>query len=169
MPACSFEVIVYPHNFGQTIEAIGPDGRRYQIDLKHIGETSRRGPVLLAWDSIECLAQTRHARRNVIIHEFAHALDFLDGLANGTPLLDSDRRLADWVRVFTAEYEALVAMARAGRHTLLDPYGTKNPAEFFAVATECFFEQPRELQAHHPELYRQLRTFYDQDPAAWPD
>jgi Mlc titration factor MtfA (ptsG expression regulator) len=163
------EVIVYPHTFGETIEAIGPDGRRYRIDLKRIGETWRRGPILLAWDSVERLARTRHARRNVILHEFAHALDFLDGLADGTPPLDSDRRFADWVRVFTAEYETLAATARTGQRTLLDPYGTANPAEFFAVATECFFEQPRQLQEHHPQLYRQLQAFYDQDPAAWPE
>jgi Mlc titration factor MtfA (ptsG expression regulator) len=163
------EVIVYPHNFGQTIEAIGPDGRRYRIDLKRIGEAWRRGPVLLAWDSVERLTRTPRARHNVIIHEFAHALDFLDGLADGTPPLDSGAGLADWVRVFTREYETLIATARTGGRTLLDPYGTANPAEFFAVASECFFEQPQLLREHHPGLYRQLRAFYHQDPAAWPD
>jgi Mlc titration factor MtfA (ptsG expression regulator) len=163
------EVIVYPHSFGETIEAIGPDGRRYRIDQKRIGEASRRGPVLLAWDSVERLARTRRAPHNVIIHEFAHALDFLNGLADGTPPLDSDRSLADWVRVFTGEYETLIATARAGGRTLLDPYGTANPAEFFAVASECFFEQPRQLREDHPGLYRQLQAFYGQDPAAWPN
>ncbi len=163
------EVIVYPHKFGETIEAIGPEGRRYRIDLKRIGEAWRRGPVLLAWDSVARLTRPRHARHNVIIHEFAHALDFLDGLADGTPPLDSGAGLADWVRIFTQEYETLIASARAGGRTLLDPYGTANPAEFFAVATECFFEQPRQLRKHHPGLYRQLQAFYDQDPAGWPD
>jgi Mlc titration factor MtfA (ptsG expression regulator) len=163
------EVIVYPQKFGETIEAIGPDGRRYRIDARRIGEARPRGPVLLAWDSVERLVRTRPARNNVIIHEFAHALDFLDGLANGTPPLDSDERLADWVRVFTGEYEMLIATAQSGGHALLDPYGTANPAEFFAVASECFFEQPRQLHKRHPKLYRQLRAFYQQDPAAWPD
>jgi hypothetical protein len=162
------EVIVYPHNFGKTIEAIGPDGRHYHIQERHAGQAWYRGPVLLAWGHI-APATTRRARYNVIIHEFAHQLDFLDGLANGTPPLGPSACLADWVPVFTAEYEALIAAARRGERTLLDPYGATNPAECFAGATEHFFERPHGLRERHPRLYEQLGCFYRQDPAAWPE
>jgi len=161
------EVIVYPGEFGETTEAVGPDGQRYDIRSMRIGEARYRGPVLLAWGSIKGLTNKGQVRGNVIIHEFAHALDSLDGLWDGTPPLASDHRLSDWVRVFTAEYQALLAADDRGQPTLLGSYAATNPAEFFAVASEHFFQQPRQLRKHHRELYRQLLAFYGQDPAGW--
>jgi Mlc titration factor MtfA (ptsG expression regulator) len=161
------EVIIYPGEFGETVEAIGPDGRRHIIDDLSIGEAAYRGPILLAWDSVKRQARRPRSADNVILHEFAHALDFLDGLADGTPPIGGDERLAEWVRAFTAEYDRLVEADRRGRTTLLDPYGAEDPAEFFAVATECFFQQPARLKKRHYELYRQLQSFYRQDPASW--
>ena len=96
------EVIIYPGEFGETVEAIGPDGRRHVIEDLQIGEAAYRGPILLAWDSVKRQARRPRSSDNVILHEFAHALDFLDGLADGTPPIGGDERLAEWVRAFTA-------------------------------------------------------------------
>ena len=109
--------------------------------------------------------QTFEDGRNLVLHEFAHQLDREDGAVDGTPLLDQRSQYLDWARVFTAEYERLNRDTWIGRPTVLDEYGTTNPAEFFAVATECFFEKPRVLEKRHPELYAELRSYYRQDPA----
>jgi Mlc titration factor MtfA (ptsG expression regulator) len=161
------EVILYPSDFGEILEAIGPDGRRYEVDLTRAGEASRRGPILLAWDDVKSSVTDREDGRNTVFHEFAHALDFLDGEADGTPPLEGPAQLAEWRRVMAAELAELRAAASRGRRTLLDPYGAESPAEFFAVATEHFFEQPARLRRTRPALYAMLRMFYGQDPARW--
>lgn len=161
------EVILYPSEFGGKIEAIGPDGRRYNIDLSKIGETWRGGPVLLAWDSVGGPYINDDDGHNTVLHEFAHVLDFLDGAADGAPPLATDDERMTWKRVMTDEYQALVAADRRGRRTFFDPYGAENPAEFFAVVTEHFFEQPRRFRKNHRALYALLQSFYRQDPASW--
>jgi MtfA peptidase len=103
---------------------------------------------------------------NVVLHEFAHYLDGLDGEVDGSPPLAGEQEKT-WYRVTEAEYLRLVGSARRGEVTLLDHYGASNRAEFFATATECFFEQPRAMQRRHPELYDVLQDFYRQDPAQW--
>lgn len=122
----------------------------------------RRGPVLIAWN--QAIAGARHPERghNVVLHEFAHKIDMLDGIVDGTPpLARTDRRR--WIHVCTEAYESV----RAGEpRPPLRPYGGTNPAEFFAVATEAFFDRPRELQDAEPRLYDVLRDFYAQDPAS---
>jgi Mlc titration factor MtfA (ptsG expression regulator) len=121
-----------------------------------------RGPVVLAWDQVIAGAHRSQPGNNVVLHEFAHKLDMLDGTIDGTPLLPRDLR-ADWVRVCTDVYDDLVA----GRpRPPMRWYGATNPGEFFAVATEIFFEQSRELAAYEPALYEVLTRFYRQDPAA---
>jgi MtfA peptidase len=95
-------------------------------------------------------------------------IDFEDGTTNGTPSLGSNARYASWARVLGAEYERLRRASEEGRPSVLDDYGAEDPAEFFAVATEAFFERPVELRAKHAALYEELRAFYAQDPAAWP-
>lgn len=161
------EVILYPSEFGEMIEAIGPDGRRYDIDLSKIGETWRGGPVLLAWDSVGGPYAADDDGHNTVLHEFAHVLDYLDGAADGAPPLETDEARTTWKRVMSDEYGALVAADRRGRRTFFDPYGAKNPAEFFAVVTEHFFEQPRRFRKNHRALYALLKSFYRQDPASW--
>ena len=161
------EVILYPKDFGEVLTAIGADGRSYEIDMTRIGEAVRRGPVLLAWESVQQEAIDPSDGYNVVFHEFAHALDFLDGEANGAPPLETKADYAEWSRVFSAAHQELKSAAARGRRTLLDPYGAKSPAEFFAVATEHFFEQGYRLKRNHPALYAQLRKFYQQDPANW--
>jgi Mlc titration factor MtfA (ptsG expression regulator) len=121
-----------------------------------------RGPVVLAWDQVIAGAHRSQPGNNVVLHEFAHKLDMLDGTIDGTPLLPRDLR-ADWVRVCTDVYEDLVA----GRpRPPMRWYGATNPGEFFAVATEVFFEQSRELATYEPALYEVLTRFYRQDPAS---
>ncbi|MDX6197603.1 MAG: MtfA peptidase [Actinomycetota bacterium] len=122
----------------------------------------RHGPVVLAWDQALAGAHREQPGHNVVLHEFAHKLDMLDGSIDGTPLLPRGLR-ADWVRVCTDVYDDLVA----GRpRPPMRWYGATNPGEFFAVATEVFFEQSHELAGYEPELYDVLARFYRQDPAA---
>ncbi len=161
------EIIVYPSEFGESVEAIGPDGRVYHIDDARIGETWHRGPVLLAWDGVSRTTRSGDDGHNTVFHEFAHALDFLDGAADGVPPLESREQHGEWLHVLRREYERLVSMVRRGRRSFIDPYGAEDPAEFFAVATEQFFEQPRRFHRAHRALYGQLQRFYGQDPAAW--
>jgi Mlc titration factor MtfA (ptsG expression regulator) len=121
-----------------------------------------RGAILIAWDEALQAARNPGHGRNVVFHEFAHKIDMLDSVIDGTPPLDTKEQIARWVEVCTAAYTAL----RDGepRHPL-DPYGGTNPAEFFAVATETFFDAPLELESHQPALFEVLRDFYKQDPA----
>jgi len=122
---------------------------------------SGRGPVVLAWDQALAGAQRTVRGHNVVLHEFAHKLDMLDGTVDGTPLLPAEVR-ADWVRICTEVYDDLVlGVPRPPMRW----YGATNPGEFFAVATEVFFEQPYELQESEPALYDVLARFYRQDPA----
>jgi len=121
-----------------------------------------RGPVLLAWDEAELAARNPGRGHNVVFHEFAHKLDMRDAIVDGTPRMDR-AELAEWVEVCTEAFAAL----RAGvDRPPLQPYGATNPAEFFAVATEAFFDVPATLESYEPRLYEVMRRFYKQDPAA---
>jgi hypothetical protein len=125
----------------------------------------RRGPVVISWDAARRDMRHPEGGHNVVIHEFAHKVDAVDGLFDGTPEIFDRSRRAEWVRVCTAEYERLRTLG-AEPDPVLRPYATENPSEFFAVATEALFEQPLELDAHRPALYRVLSEYYGQDPAA---
>ncbi|MCB9858063.1 MAG: zinc-dependent peptidase [Phycisphaerales bacterium] len=161
------EIIIYPHNFTEEIEAIGPDGRPYAIHRTRSGEAWHRGPVVLAWNTVAQGVASPHDGYNVVIHEFAHVLDMQEGAADGQPPLDTREAREKWVRVFYPAFDKFVDDQRRGRYTLVDPYGATNPAEFFAVASEHFFEQATLLQRFHPDLYDLLRDFYQQDPIQW--
>lgn len=130
-----------------------------------LGQAFSRGPVILVWDAV--LRGARHPEQghNVVYHEFAHKLDMLDGAADGTPPLVGQEQLDEWVAVCSAEFGKLRALAESGYTTFLDAYGATNEAEFFAVATEEFFDRPQALRRHAPDLYRILRDYYLQDPA----
>ena len=104
--------------------------------------------------------------KNLVFHEFAHQLDMLDGVINGTPPLENDAQRLRWKEVMTREYQKLIEASEHHRATLLDQYGATNEGEFFAVATECFFDKPTALTQRHPQLYDLLREYYHQDPAA---
>ncbi|MGH7634179.1 MAG: zinc-dependent peptidase, partial [Gemmatimonadaceae bacterium] len=125
------------------------------------------GVVVLAWDDALRGARIADNGENLVLHEFAHQLDNDDYAADGTPPLDSDLSRS-WSRVLTPEYDALRRAKESGTPTLINQYGATNPAEFFAVVTELFFERPSEFRDAHAALYDILRSFYRQDPAAWP-
>jgi Mlc titration factor MtfA (ptsG expression regulator) len=130
-----------------------------------LGEAHAQGPVVLTWDAVRRGGIHPELGHNVVYHEFAHKLDMLDGYSDGTPPLATRAANARWTAVCTREYEALRAAFERGEPTFLDPYAATSASEFFAVATELFFDRPRQLRAAHPELYEVLRDFYRQDPA----
>jgi Mlc titration factor MtfA (ptsG expression regulator) len=131
-----------------------------------LGESWYRGPVILSWADVRHDAGHPGEGRNLVWHEFAHQLDTLDRSLNGTPPLADSRQRRRWHDVMTSEFEQLITDAEQGRATLLDTYGASSEAEFFAVATECFFDCPGDLRADHPRLYELLSDYYRQDPAA---
>jgi Mlc titration factor MtfA (ptsG expression regulator) len=126
------------------------------------GQAHYRGPVLLSWAAARHGARYPGSGHNVVYHEFAHRLDMLDGVTDGTPPLGDDAARRRWVDVCTTAYDAV----RAEGSPVLRQYAGTNPAEFFAVATEVFFNQPHELREYEPALYGEQRSFYQQDPAA---
>ena len=130
-----------------------------------LGQAFAHGPVILVWDAVLHGARHPEQGHNVVYHEFAHKLDMLDGTADGTPPLADQDQLAEWVTVCSREYLRLRLLAEKGHKTFLDAYGATNEAEFFAVATEEFFDRPLALQEHAPDLYHILRAYYNQDPA----
>ena len=134
-----------------------------------LGESWQNGPVVLAWDSIKGSAENIADGRNVIFHEFSHQLDQEDGFADGAPVLPSSSCYASWAKILTAEYRKLQSDEKKGRRSVIDKYGATNPAEFFATATEAFFENSAKLRQKHPELYNEMKEYYKIDPADWPN
>jgi len=159
-------ILVYPSTFVIPDRHSGGGVQGTKSDTPVLGLAQYRGPVVLAWDSAQHGGANFRDGRNVVLHEFAHKLDMLDGWADGTPPLRDQTLFEDWVRVLSEEYEDLCEDARKGRRTVLDKYGATHPAEFFAVATESFFEKPRTLERKQKELYDVLKSYYGQDPAA---
>jgi len=172
-------VLVYPGSFVATVTRYIGHGVISEGPQTRAGESWPHGSVVLAW-AVICQDLAAGGRTNVIIHEFAHQLDYEAGYADGAPLLDPvtgadgktlrtrKERYANWARVMHSEYEKLRARVHSGIFTessVLRAYGATNPAEFFAVATESFFGQPRELLAQHPDLYAELKWYFNQDPA----
>lgn len=130
-----------------------------------LGQAFKQGPVILVWDAVLHGARHPGQGHNVVYHEFAHKLDMLDGAADGTPPLTDRDQFDEWVAVCSREFQRLRHLAENGQKTFLDAYGAKNEAEFFAVATEEFFDRPLDLKRHAPDLYRVLNDYYSQDPA----
>jgi Mlc titration factor MtfA (ptsG expression regulator) len=129
------------------------------------GEAYGGDLVLVAWDDALHSGASTTDGRNVVVHEFAHVIDFLDGAADGAPPLASREQSREWAEVCSAAFAALTAALERGEPTFLRAYGATNPAEFFAVATEAFFERPAELERGLPDLYRVLARFYNLDLA----
>ena len=137
------------------------DGVDEMQSLRRLGEAHYLGPVVLAWNAVI----RGPAGANLVLHEFAHKLDMQDGWIDGTPQLASKDQYKRWSQVMGETYRELCDRVDRGKATLLDEYGATDEAEFFAVATECFFEKPVQLRRRHPELYEVLSGFYNQDPA----
>jgi Mlc titration factor MtfA (ptsG expression regulator) len=130
-----------------------------------LGQAFSRGPLILAWDAVRRGGANAYDGHNVVFHEFAHKLDMLSGAADGVPPLADSETYERWVEVFQRGWDELHAQQDRGRKTFLDAYAGESPAEFFAVATEQFFEQGLAMERKHPELYEVLRGFYRQDAA----
>lgn len=124
-----------------------------------------RGVIVLSWDSVQQSAVEPGNGHNVVLHEFAHELDQEDGYVDGIPLLEAPQSTRAWARVLRERFEELQRKTRDGEPDLLNAYGATNRAEFFAVATELFFERPVEMRERYPDLYGELKGFYRQDPA----
>jgi Mlc titration factor MtfA (ptsG expression regulator) len=157
-------ILVYPHAYSaSTVEPIGAGVVQEREEIR-LGEAWKSGVVVLSWDEVHNRAKETRDGQNLVLHEFAHQLDMEDGAADGTPPLTRRSQHIAWATVMGQEYERLQRDNFLGRNTVLDKYGASDPAEFFAVATECFFETPGPLKRKHPELYRELKSFYKQDP-----
>jgi Mlc titration factor MtfA (ptsG expression regulator) len=159
-------VLVYPTGYMLPRRRVDPAGVVVEGPEAVVGTAVPLGAVVLSWRGARAGGRDEHDGRNLVFHEFAHALDMRDGAVDGTPPLDGRERLRTWFTVMTRHYEELRAAASEGRPSLLDPYGATNVAEFFAVATEVFFERAADLASEAPDLYAVLRDFYRQDPAA---
>lgn len=160
-------ILVYPSTFVATREVANELGLVSTDHIAMLGESWSQGKVVLAWDDVEKGVMNLQDGHNVVLHEFAHQLDHESGTTNGAPVLRTRGAYKSWAHVFTEEFEELQREAAHGRHGLMDHYGATNPAEFFAVATETFFERPQEMAAHHQELYQQLKSYYGLDPGTW--
>lgn len=156
-------ILVYPRVFSRRQESGHSAG-----GVQHrSGEAWQGGPIVLSWQNSLQGGRNEDDGQNVVIHEFAHALDGLDGEMGGNIAFDSDEDSAAWQQVVDQEYAQLVEAAQHHRRTLLDHYGATNQAEFFAVATETFFERPRDLEREHAQLFSLLQKYYRVDPIIW--
>lgn len=158
-------ILVYPAAY----VIPGRDAQGYIVTEKNVpveGEAAIAGTVVLSWEDALAGGRRRGDGHNVVFHEFAHQLDMQDGAADGVPYLDTREQIENWSTVFMGEFTALTSAVANGEATFLDRYGATNAAEFFAVATESFFERGAAMEKSHPKLYEALRGFYKQDPAA---
>ena len=175
-------ILDLPHNYYRNVQSIVvypstvvPPQRKpgffetalAPVDMEQpiLGQAFLQGPVIIIWDA--ALRGSRHPElgHNVIYHEFAHKLDMLNGAADGTPPLHSRAEYRDWVRICSHEYQRLRRDVSMGRKSFLHSYGATSEAEFFAVATEQFFDQPKRMLDQAPDLYRVLQEYYRQDPS----
>ena len=159
-------ILVYPSAYVASGERQIAGGIVADETDVRLGESWVSGVVVLVWDSVRKGAADIHDGQNVVLHEFAHQLDQETGTADGAPILPRRSMYVAWARVLGHDFDQLVRDSEQQHRTLIDEYGATNPAEFFAVVTETFFEKPRQLRAQYPDLYEQLRDFYRQDPAA---
>jgi len=157
-------ILMYPTPFVVRETHHDEDGVVSEEEDVLSGQAWDSSRIILSWEDMQA---DREVGYNVVLHEFAHYLDLEDETMDGAPGLGSRAEYEEWSRVFQDEFEQLEDDVDAGRETLLDPYAASEPAEFFAVATEAFFEQAAELRDRHAGLYEQLRRYYRVDPARW--
>jgi len=161
-------ILVYPSTYipeedrhvGENIWEHGPDNRLGRV-------TRPMGSLVLAWDEVKHGATDPADGQNPVVHEFAHQLDFEDASSDGAPALGTRAEYLTWARVMRREFEALREAEETGTESVLDTLAAAHPSEFFAVATEAFFERPRSLRAKNRQLYDQLAAFFRQDPIAY--
>jgi hypothetical protein len=158
------EIIVYPAGFVPEREEMDEAGVVHHVRHLMSGEAWEGGPLVLSWEDVGWSGLCDGY--NVVIHEFAHKLDMANGAANGLPRLHSGIRAEEWAAVFAPAFEDFCRRVDAGEETALDPYAAENPAEFFAVLTEYFFELPEALHQSYPAVYGLMQRYYRQDPLA---
>ncbi|MEH2278263.1 MAG: M90 family metallopeptidase [Nostoc sp.] len=160
-------ILVYPNTyFVQETTSIG----NYVVEERRVarlGESWTTDQVILSWEQVKQDTNNWRDGRNVVLHEFAHQLDQEDGKAEGVPILQRNSDYPIWAKVMTQAYQQLCNDVMQGVKTVMDSYGATNPAEFFAVATETFFEKPHQLLSKHPAVYEQLQRYYQLDPVQW--
>ena len=161
------QILLYPGAF--LVDRVRPDGTGVLHDRRDAlaGESWQQGQVILSWQDVQDGAAMADDGRNVVIHEFAHQLDQERGPASGAPFLGRRERYRRWAAVFSAEFQRLHQQLAQGEPTLFGAYAATEPAEFFAVVSEVFFERPAEFAAGHPALYAELASYYSVDPLAW--
>jgi MtfA peptidase len=159
-------ILVYPTSF--VVKEIDDFGAGIvEEDTVMDGESWDTGAIVLAWDQVTKTGDDNYDGYNLVIHEFAHQLDIEDGLTDGVPLLKDPTARKRWSEILGREYKKLKKKAKSGKKSILDDYGAVAPEEFFAVATETFFEKPKELKSKIHDLYRELSKFYNLDPELW--
>ncbi|MEK8032854.1 M90 family metallopeptidase [Ideonella sp. DXS29W] len=163
-------IVVHPDEVVASREVMDDDGVVHEYDEVLTGEAVEGGPVMLSWsDVVAATTDSDETVYNVVIHEFAHVLDMVDGAADGVPPLPSLAARDAWIECIDAEYERFAERIDAGEEdTLLDPYGAEAVEEFFAVAVEAFFVAPQAMRDEHPRLYELFRGYFKQSPADQP-
>ncbi|MCV2368595.1 M90 family metallopeptidase [Roseateles oligotrophus] len=161
------QILLYPGAFVVDRPVNQAGGVQMEQRRALAGESWVQGQVLLSWSDVQAGAADPEDGHNVVIHEFAHQLDQAKGHANGAPQLASKQAYRQWSTVMQNEYDALRARLAMGEAGLIDAYGATDPAEFFAVSSELFFERPLDLAQQHPALYGLLRDYYRINPLNW--
>lgn len=156
-------IIVFPQPIRRTTQS----GLIVGGESHHAGEAWQSGQVVLSWEDVVTDSRNPFDGSNLVIHEFAHCLDGLDGEMGGSLTFGDNATTRRWQKVCNVEYETLARAAELRQKTLLDHYGATNHAEFFAVASETFFEKPRQLKLEHPELFGLLVKYFKLDPSNW--
>ncbi len=160
-------IAIYPAAFITNRSSQDGSGVHQRDSRVILGESWNRGKVILSWKDSASGGADFEDGHNLVIHEFAHQLDGESGTTNGAPPLSKEQNYDKWSNTLSAEFEKLRQQAQRGEPTLIDKYGATNPAEFFAVTSEVFFERPKDLRNQHSELYQQFKQFYNVDPAGW--
>jgi MtfA peptidase len=160
-------ILVYPSAYVAKQNIAVGGGTYIEGRSVRLGESWQHGSVVLAWDYVRQGSVNSEDGHNVVLHEFAHQLDQEDGISDGAPVLEKRSSYAAWARIMNMEYERLQSNIEHHKKRVMDDYGAASPAEFFAVATETFFEKPRQLKKKSPDLYSELKEFYKVDPVEW--
>ncbi|MGH8496317.1 MAG: zinc-dependent peptidase [Gammaproteobacteria bacterium] len=160
-------ILVYPSSFLVDEEYADTTGVVTSARHELLGRAWDAHQIILSWEDVVEDSAAEHPDQNVVLHEFAHQLDQAGGSGDGAPSLRSPTRYARWSAVLQSAYETLLEQIERGATPFMDEYGASDPAEFFAVATETFFIEPRHLERAQPALYGELEAFYGVDPASW--
>jgi Mlc titration factor MtfA (ptsG expression regulator) len=159
--------ILYPGAYRVRERIHTEEGIEVESSEVRYGEAWTHGVLLLSWEDVLYDSSHIDDGENVVLHEVAHALDDQTGESDGMPLLADEQAVDAWSRAFGEAFEQLDRDVRRRRKTVLDAYAAEDPAEFFAVTTEAFFESPMAFQAAYPELHGLMRDFYQLDPLRW--